>query len=215
MINALRWLHVGAGCVGLFAAPVAMMTLKGGQTHRRFGKIYFWSMLAVAGSALVMAIHRFNPFLLILSIFSFYMALSGYRVLFRKKNPANALDWSAAILTLAASSVMAIVALVNPKFLRVAPIIPIVFSALGIKVALDDIRSFLRPNPIKNAWFFDHMGGMLGSYIGAVSAFSAVNFSFLPPAVRWLWPTIIGIPAIILWERYYQNKFNQGKIPSQ
>ena len=56
------------------------------------------------------------------------------------------------------------------------------------------------------------MGGMIGSYIAAVSAFSVVNFHFLPPAVRWLWPSAIGVPAILLWIRYYRQKFNRKQI---
>jgi hypothetical protein len=40
---------------------------------------------------------------------------------------------------------------------------------------------------------------MLGAYIATLTAFSAVNMTFLPPVVRWLWPTIIGIPAISFW----------------
>ena len=55
------------------------------------------------------------------------------------------------------------------------------------------------------------MGGMLGSYIAAVSAFSAVNFHFLPPAIRWLWPSVIGVPAIFIWIGYYRRKFDRRR----
>ncbi len=53
------------------------------------------------------------------------------------------------------------------------------------------------------------MGGMIGSYIAAVSAFSVVNFDFLPTAVRWLWPSAIGLPLLAMWIRSYQRKFNR------
>ena len=46
------------------------------------------------------------------------------------------------------------------------------------------------------------MGNMLGAYIATVSAFSVVNFTVLPPIVRWLWPTAVGVPLIILWIRH-------------
>jgi hypothetical protein len=51
------------------------------------------------------------------------------------------------------------------------------------------------------------MTGMLGSYLAAVSAFSVVNFTFLPTTGRWLWPTVIGTPLIVLWITYYKRRF--------
>jgi hypothetical protein len=57
------------------------------------------------------------------------------------------------------------------------------------------------------------MAGMLGSYIAAVSAFSVVNFAFLPTVVRWLWPTIVGTPLIALWIRYYRIRFGSVRTP--
>ena len=48
---------------------------------------------------------------------------------------------------------------------------------------------------------------MLGSYIAAVTAFSVVNFDFLPTVARWLWPSVVGTPLIALWIVYYKLKF--------
>jgi len=56
------------------------------------------------------------------------------------------------------------------------------------------------------------MGGMIGSYIAAVSAFSVVNFSFLPTAIRWLWPSAIGVPLLLYWIQKYQKKFNARAV---
>jgi hypothetical protein len=50
------------------------------------------------------------------------------------------------------------------------------------------------------------MGYMVGAYIAAVSAFSVVNLMFLPPIVRWLWPTVIGVPLLILTTNRYKKK---------
>jgi len=57
------------------------------------------------------------------------------------------------------------------------------------------------------------MVGMIAAYISALSAFSAVNLNFewLPPAIQWLWPTIVGVPVIIVWTNYYRGKFSRGK----
>jgi hypothetical protein len=37
-----------------------------------------------------------------------------------------------------------------------------------------------------------------------------VNFTFLPPAVRWLWPTAIGTPLIAVWITIYKIRFSRA-----
>jgi len=44
-----------------------------------------------------------------------------------------------------------------------------------------------------------------------VTAFSVVNFTFLPTAVRWLWPIVVGTPLIAAWITYYRLRFRQAK----
>ncbi len=213
-MTTLRWLHIAAGTIALFVAPGAMLTLKGELAHRRWGKVYFWAMTLVAASAVVLGLWRPNIFLTLLALFSFYQAFSGYRSLFRKR-PAQGqgpqgIDWIAAILTLVASVAMVVLGLVRPgpAWQRVG-IVPVVFGVLGIVLAGLDLAKFVRPAEDRHAWWFAHMGGMLGSYIATVSAFSVVNFTFLPTTVRWLWPTVIGTPLITLWIIYYKMSFRR------
>jgi len=92
-------------------------------------------------------------------------------------------------------------------------LVPIVFGALGAVLAGNDLRRFIRPPTDPMAWWFTHMGRMLGSYIATVTAFSVVNFTFLPTALRWLWPTVVGTPLIVLWISYYQARFRRGQQP--
>jgi uncharacterized membrane protein len=86
VIQAVRRTHILAGFTAFFIAPVPLLTAKGGQTHRRWGKIYFWAMAVVAVTAMVLALWRPIPFLAFIAVFSFYFAFRGYRVLSRK-NP--------------------------------------------------------------------------------------------------------------------------------
>jgi len=166
-MTTLRWLHIAAGTVALFVAPGAMLTMKGGLAHRRWGKVYFWAMALVAASAIVLGLWRPNIFLALLALFSFYMAFSGYRSLFRKR-PAQrpeAIDWIAALVTLAASAALVVLGLVRPgpAWQRVG-IVPVVFGVLGLVLAGLDLAKFVRPPEDRHAWWFAHMGGMLGSW---------------------------------------------------
>lgn len=214
-IGVLRWIHILAGFAAFFVAPVALATQKGGPAHRRWGKVYFWGMTVGTLTALVVAAYRPNIFLLLIAVFSFYLSFSGYRVLSRKRpdqgQKASALDWAVALITLSVSIFMIVRGTSNSSTanIRLNPIL-IVFGIVGVSVAGNDLYKFFRPPRERYAWFLGHMSGMLASYIAAVSAFSAVNFSFLPPLVRWLWPSAIGAPLVGIWIRYHKRKFTQG-----
>ena len=217
-IRVVLWLHIASGFTAFFVAPVALITRKGGDTHRRWGKIYFWAMTVAAVSSIVVAAYRPNLFLLLVGIFAFYLAFSGYRVLARKRpdkgqNP-TALDWSVTAITLLASLAMIIWGATNlvtgTAHLNT---VLIVFGIAGTLSAGSDMKTYVRPSKDKNAWYFDHMSGMVASYIAAVSAFAVVNLTFLPPLVRWLGPTAIGVPLLSFWIGYYKRKFHHGKRP--
>ena len=122
-----------------------------------------------------------------------------------------AVDWAAALVTFAVSAALVVLGLIRPgpTWQRLG-VVPVVFGVLGMVLAGLDIRKFVRPPADRNAWWFAHMAGMLGSYIATVSAFSVVNFTFLPIAVRWLWPTVIGTPLIALWITYYKIRFRRA-----
>ena len=205
------WIHVAAGMTALFVAPGAMMAKKGKMWHRRWGQMYFWCMFAVAVSAVTMASVKPNLFLLLLAVFSFYLSFSGYRVLYRKTPSAAVplLDWGVTGGTVIASIGMAIygtaVLVSGDGFGTVM----VVFGILGTWGAGQDLYQYVRPPQSKQAWFFKHMNGFLASYIATVSAFSAVNFFFLPPIVRWLWPTVLGSIGIAVWARHYRKRFAQ------
>lgn len=209
-------LHVLCGMVALVVAPGAMLTRKGGTWHRRWGRIYFGSMAVVALTAVVLSLMRSGLFLLLVAIFSFYLALTGVRAL-RRKRPdirANAWDWSAAGLTFAGS--LGLIAygawglMAGDGF----GVVALVFGGLGGGLAGGDLWRFRHPPEAPRAWFFLHMTRMLAAYIATVSAFSAVNFMFLPPVVRWLWPTVIGTMGIAIWVRHYRKRLASRSAPN-
>ena len=211
MVGAFRtvlMIHILFGFVALFVAPGAMLTHKGGPWHRRWGKAYFWCMAVVALTAIVLSLLRPGLFLLLVAVFSFYLALTGYRVLYRKtpRHGANILDWVGTVLMLLGG--IALVSygaylLTSSSFGTVA----ITFGGIGLLLAISDARAFRHPSSDKRAWWFTHMRRMLAAYIATVTAFSAVNFQFLPPLARWLWPAVAGTIGIFAWVHHYRKKF--------
>ena len=212
-------LHISAGFVALFVAPGAMVTRKGGLWHRRWGKIFFWAITVVAVSAAFLASTGGDAFLLLVAIFSFYLAFSGYRILYRKRpqrgESASILDWTVTVGTLLASAALTFYGITQLYVGSSFGIVAIAFGAVGCAFSGRDLKQMVQPPIEKRWWWFVHMGNMLGAYIATVSAFSAVNFDFLPPLIRWLWPTVIGGAGIFIWAGYYQRKFFQkSKSPS-
>ena len=208
IFKAALIIHILFGSVALFVAPAAMLTRKGGLWHRRWGKIFFWAITGVAITAVVMSLIRSGLFFLLIALFSFYLALTGYRVLYRKtpQQGAGKVDWTAAVTMLLGSLalvVYGIYLIVTSSF----GIVAIVFGLIGLWLAGLDVRDFLHHPADKKAWWYSHMTRMLSAYIAAVTAFSVVNFKFLPPVPRWLWATVVGTAGIVIWTGYYRRKF--------
>src|SRR5690606_19671681 len=84
-VKFLIYSHVAAGAISLITAPVAMAVAKGGRVHRIAGKISFWSMVYLFVSALILGTYHWKPFLLMVSVLSFYLVYSGYRTLYQKQ----------------------------------------------------------------------------------------------------------------------------------
>ena len=142
-------------------------------------------------------------------MFSFYLALTGYRILYRKtpQQRAGKLDWVAACIMIIGS--IALIAYGTYGMLTSSfGIVAIVFGVIGLWLAASDVRELLHHPADKMAWWYSHMTRMISAYIAAVTAFSVVNMKFLPQVTRWLWPTVIGTAGIIVWTRYYRRKFS-------
>lgn len=205
--------HIAAGATAFLMAPVALMTAKGGRQHRRWGKVYLWSMGIVAATALVMALYRPVLFLALVAVFSFYACFSAWRVLVLKDltrgGSAKPVDWVAAIITFVTSACLAGFAVFRPALVQHMGIVAVVFGVIGVALAFGQLRSFIVKPKEKMFWLYTHLGNMIGSYIAAWTAFSVTTLSrFLGHGwLVWLWPTIVGVPAITLTISYYKRKF--------
>jgi hypothetical protein len=210
--------HVLSGMSAFVVAPIAMLVKKGSKAHRQWGKIFFWSMTGVVITGIVMSIVLSNIFLFCVAFFAYSLVVSGYRWLYRKKNfPGQkiaTLDWIINIVSVVFDIGLIVVGALR-LFGNISDAfgyISIVFGLIGLNFTYGNLKQYLKPPKEKNAWLLNHMGGMIGGYIATVSAFSAVNLSALPTIIRWLWPTIIGIPLMMMWINYYKRKFAGKKV---
>ncbi len=212
--------HIAAGAGSFLFAPVALATAKGGKQHKRWGMVYLWCMGVVAATALPMAIYRPVLFLALVAVFSFYMAFSGYRVLKLKDlvrgGHAKTIDWIAAIVTFCSSLALATVGWFYPDVMHVPRVVSIAFGIIGIRLAYVEMRSFVTKPKEKMFWWYTHLGNFIGSYIAAWSAFSVVTLTQVLGNTWyvWLWPTIVGVPAIFMTTAFYKRKFAPKPAPA-
>ncbi len=212
-MKALLATHIAAGFGAFLLAPVALATAKGGEAHKRWGRVYLWCMGGVAVTALPMALYRPVLFLALVAVFSFYLAFSGYRVLMLKDLPrgghAKAVDWIAAILTFVSSGALALLAVWRPGAVQHMGYVAVLFGFVGMRAAGGQMWSFVRKPKEKMFWWYTHLGNFLGSYIAAWSAFSVVTLPHLLGNHLWLWvwPAAVGTPAIALTTAYYKRRF--------
>jgi uncharacterized membrane protein len=212
-MKALLGVHIAAGATSFLLAPVALATAKGGKAHRRWGKVYLWAMGVVAGTALPMALYRPVLFLALVAVFSFYAAWSGYRATKLKElargGSAQSIDWAAGGVTFCSSAALAGLGAFKPAAVQHLGILAIGFGLLGMRLAAVELWTFVRKPKDKMFWWYSHLGHMIASYIATWTAFSVVTLPHLfgHSIVLWVWPTAVGVPAIIVTTAYYKRKF--------
>jgi hypothetical protein len=108
----------------------------------------------VAVTAVVMSLIR-SGFFLLVALFSFYLAFSGYSVLARKtlqQRPSKA-DWTAASTMLLGG--LALVAYgVYLTMTSSFGMVAIVFGVIGLLFGMSDKRDFLHHTADKMAWWY-------------------------------------------------------------
>lgn len=221
-VHVFLAIHITAGMFCLALAPLVLAVTKGGGRHRRWGKVYFWSMGVLAGTALPMALFRPVLFLAMVAILSFYLTFSGYRVL-RLKSLANGgnagvIDWIAALLTFPICAGLAGFAIFRPAWVQNMGIVAVMLGTVGMRGVAADMYRFVRKPTQPMFWLFVHLEKFIGSYIAIWTAFSVATLSQIfhyAGLAIWLWPAAIGVPAIVATVFFYRHKYpaSRGALP--
>ncbi len=203
----VRSLHVVCGGLVLALGCFALAARKGGTWHRFVGRAYVVFMLATCASAFWLALDTQSSFLVALSVFTAYLAFSGFRIVrlrARAVRRPGAIDWLVTLSLTSASVVLAIQSFVIVDGHLRLRVVPLVFATIGTVLAVLDLVRFIRRGA-RITGLPRHVVHMVSSFIAAVTAFSVINFTFLPPLARWLWPTVVGTVAITLLVRRLEN----------
>lgn len=220
--------HIVMGIAGLAAFWIPAIARKGKALHVRAGRVFFWMTCGVAATGLVMATvlliapphprARFIvPFLYYLVLITFTPVYHGVRVLATRRNPALLRTTFHTVISttcIVASGCLAILGalLRQPVFVFMSPI--------GFLIGLGNLQFARRPYSTPMAWWYEHMGSMIGGGIAFHTAFLVLGagrlfglqFSGPAAAIVWLLPTALGLPATALWTRYYRRKFQEDRL---
>ncbi len=211
-------LHIIAGSLALLSGLFAIIFRNKVKIHKPIGMIYFWAMTVIFVSAIYMSIAHENVFLFCVAFFTYYACLTAYRSLKLKKlhldqKPTN-FDWAIEIFFgFMHISFIGLAIYFLIKGSSTIGIISLVFGILGIRGNYFTLQRFRKKLVYKNYWLLAHISGMLGSYIGAITAFTVNNEKWIqaPGIVLWLGPTVFLVPLIIYEIRKHEKKAGKFK----
>jgi uncharacterized membrane protein len=198
-------IHVIAGIGALIFGALAIILKKNTPKHKPVGRIYFYCMTIIFVTGVFLSVFKGLLFLFFIAIFTYYATIIAYRAL-RLKNLHNGqkpakIDWiveGVAAVTFVGLIIFAIFYYIQNRDMN--SLIPLTFGTIGLRGVIKNIGRLLSIPKETLHWLKMHIGNMLGSYIGAITAF-VVNQSEhipLPPIILWLGPTAILVPIIIV-----------------
>jgi len=238
-------IHIAAGIIGLLAFWTPAIARKGGTVHVKAGRLFYKATCMVALTGIVMAlgfliapltvravpsvpperaariaaeIRLFAPFLLYLVLITFTPVYHGVRVLATRRAPEQLRTRFHTLLnvvTIVAAGTMIALALWarRPVFAALSPI--------GFLIGFGNLGFARQPYPTPMAWWYEHMGSMIGGGIAFHTAFLVIGagrllglqFSGWVAVVPWIVPSLVGIPASAIWVAYYRRKFREdGRV---
>ncbi len=234
--SSLRYLHVIFGFAGLAAFWVPVLTRKGGATHVRFGTIFVRCAWVVLASAMISVVYHVIKFALegytlethaalyAFLVFLGYLALVTWinirhaiGVLRSKGDPAavaTPLSIALARTAIAASVLLIAFALwLRPPNM----IILLALSPVGLGTGRGILAYCQKPPVSRHQWLYEHLGGMIGAGIAFHTAFAVFgsreffgyNLEGWVGVVPWILPAAIGIPATVIWTRFYRRRFGE------
>jgi uncharacterized membrane protein len=211
-------LHIISGFTALTMGFLSMLNRKGGKRHRLTGKIFFGAMTGVFITATFISIVKGLAFLFMVGFFSYYLACSGYRILYLKKFHLNmkpkAIDWLINLAGVFAGLALIIFSVGWFRERGAWGIVPLTFGLGCFLSGIQDIRRFYYPPVNKLQRIISHGSRMGGSFASTLTAFIVVNLSIGPYTwILWILPGIlVGIWISRAIKGYAIPKKNTGPV---
>jgi hypothetical protein len=210
-------IHICCGSLGLICGTIAMIANKTKKTHKTNGLVFFYAMLGIFVSSVYMSIVTNNAFLLLIGFFSFYLAASGYRILFLKELATKGLKptWVDYILG-GSALIVGLLLIVSSVILfthkNMFGTVTLTFGVLSLLLGYTDFKKFYVPTTNKLFWIANHGGRMGGAYTATITAFLVVNIHIQQNWILWLLPSVIITPIVTKMTNKFIKKITVKNI---
>lgn len=235
----LVWSHIAVGSIALVLFWVPALAKKGSPLHIRTGRIYVNAMYFVAVTAFFASIialldpigirrpgeilaaedavelssrfRMFSLFLLMLSVLVFASLRHGIGALRERRQP-GVLKQLQHKLLLGVLAILAVV--VGGIGIRNGQLLLMIFAGISISAAFQMFRDVRKDKPQRRELIVAHLNGLIGSGIGAYTAFFAFGGARLfadvltgqLQVIPWVLPAIFGTFAINRMSRPYARR---------
>jgi hypothetical protein len=191
-----RLLHSTVGAVALIAFWIAALASKGGEVHRRAGKVYLSALLGVLALSTLMVAGRAlmgDPGLAI--FLAFLISLVGtasWLMWFAIRRKHDAAGFTGPVYrTLASWLMLAGAAMLVLAIVRGRPLM-ILLSLLGIGFGVNMWRLALASARDARWWLGQHLNGVMLNFIATHDSFTALGIGSVVPELR------TGVPRMLI-----------------
>ncbi|WP_425088148.1 hypothetical protein [Stappia sp.] len=220
--------HIVTGATGLVAFWVPVAGRKGGDTHRRFGRIFTFSMLATGAAAVGISIATliaplethphlpdaafvrgiFGWMMLYLAVLTVNLAWYGWLCITLKRDRAA----MRTPVNLALQGLLAVLAInCVAQGILIGEALMIGISGIGFATVATNLFYLYRARPHPLGWLKEHVKALVGAGISVYTAFFAFGAVRLMPEIAlnpvlWSIPLIVGLSIIIYQWRAIARK---------
>ena len=208
--NLILFLHIAGGTVGIISGAVALLSRKGGRSHRIAGTVFLVSMLIMAtiGAAT-------SPFLPVPSMtnvaagtLTFYLVATGWVAIKRENGHIGRFETGGlgvALGIVAAGAIFILMAMNSPtgKIVKTPPQAFYVFTIAGAIAAAGDLKMILRGGLSGSARIARHLWRMSAALTIASGSFFLGQQRIMPVFIQgspWLFaPVIVPLLLMVFW----------------
>jgi hypothetical protein len=223
LFEAFLWVHIAFGVTGATTFWVAMATRKGGDTHRKWGRVFAWSLIVTGVCAIGMSLctlawplethPHITDIVLIRAIFGWMMLYLGVltvslcwhglqAVRNKADHPRNRhpLDVGLQLAVIAAAANCAIQGWLSGWYLMIG------MAMVGFASAGTNLVFSFSEKPWRLQYQVEHFKALVGAGISVYTAFLAFGSVRLMPKMAltgylWFPPIVIGVAIIVWWRQ--------------
>lgn len=199
------WIHVVAGSLALIAGMIALLSHKGGASHRQAGLVFAVAMLVMTSTGAVMAMMEFERISIIAGVLTFYLVATGVLAV---RTPVPQSRGTLTVFMIVALLVgifgyaMGFDVRANPRMAGWAPMF-FSFATIALLAAAFDLRLLRRGNLQGAQRLTRHLGRMgLALTIANLSFFmgqaKVIPAPFNHPLLRAL-PILLSLGLTLYW----------------